>query len=462
MNRLISKDKVGSPHAIILTIHNLAEHLGRYNYLTGKLSFFSCKRREKMSRIRLIAITLVISMLGLFLVFPATSKAEKKLYIGGSFALTGPYAENCASVLAAFEDYAQYVNETKRMAPWRNEKFPADITLEVLWRDDMLQPTKAISIYEELKAKGILVFQLSGSPQAMALKDRLNDDHVGTVTMATGSYLLKPPLTIFTNAPIYTDSLAAIADWFKENWKEARNPRVAYLTADNAMGKSIVIPEMEAYLKKTGYEFVGIQYVPLVPVTPPTTQLMWLKQNKVDLALGMMICPGTEPTIKEAVRLGMGPNLEYKIMFGFGGTCPASMFERDMGKLADGVLIGGSNPLFSQDLPGVKFAVEIQKRRHPDKFVNDGTYFTGLLEVMTQVEALRLALETFPVEKLTPQIVLEHGFYRIKNFEAGGLPDSPLTYEGPNKVEGVGAAGVFQFQGAKAVRLGTWPLRHLY
>ena len=44
----------------------------------------------------------------------------------------------------AFEDYVKYVNETKQMAPWRKEKWPADITVEFLWRDDELKPAKAL------------------------------------------------------------------------------------------------------------------------------------------------------------------------------------------------------------------------------------------------------------------------------------------------------------------------------
>jgi len=400
-------------------------------------------------------------MLVALLLFPASTMAAKTLYIGGSMALTGAYAENVAAVLAAFEDYAKYVNETKNLAPWIKEKFPTDITLEVLWRDDELKPAKALSIYEELKAKGILVFKVSGSPQALALKDRLNEDRMGAVSFASGPYLLKPPQTIFTHYPIYTDSLASVADWLKENWKETRKPRVAYLTADNAMGKSIEIPEMKAYLEKIGYELVGSQYVPLVPTAPPTTQLMWLKQNKVDLALGIMVNPGAQPTIKEAVRLGMGLHLGYKIAFGFGGACPASMFERDMGKLGDGVLIAGSQPTWGRDIPGVKFSTELQKKYHPDKWVSDGSYFSGMAEVMAQVEALRLALKEVPFEKLTSRAVLEHGFYKIKNLNTGGMTSTPLTY-GPGKVEGVDAVGVDQVQNGKAIRLGNWPCRHLY
>jgi len=376
--------------------------------------------------------------------------------------LTGPYAEDSAAVLAAFEDYAKYVNETKNLAPWRKEKFPADITLEVLWRDDELKPAKALTIYEELKAKGILVYRCSGSPIALALKDRLNEDKMGATSMATGPYLLKPPGTIFTYYPIYTDDMAAIADWFKEKWKEARKPRVAYLTADNAMGKSIEIPEMEAYLKKGGYEFVGNQYVPLVPTAPPTTQLMWLKQNKVDLALGVMINPGSQPTVKEMVRLGMGPHLDYKMVFGVGTPGHVAVFAPAMGALGDGYVCAGSFPPF-EDLstPGIKFITEIQKKYHPEKWVGHIQYVGGMLEGMIQTEALRLALQKVPFDKLKPADVLNLGFYQIRNLDTGGLSSTPITY-GPGKIEGVDAVRVDQLQKGKIVNLGAWPCRHLY
>lgn len=404
----------------------------------------------------IIGIMVVLSLLF------TPAHAQKKFYISGTQSLTGPYAEDSAAVLTAFEDYAKYVNETKNLAPWRTEKFPADITLEVLWRDDELKPAKALTIYEELKAKGMLVYRISGSPIALALKDRLKEDKMGATSMATGPYLLKPPGTIFTYYPIYTDSIAAIADWFKEKWKESRKPRVAYLTADNAMGKSIEIPEMEAYLKKIGYEFVGSQYVPLVPTAPPTTQLMWLKQNKVDLALGVMVNPGSQPTVKEMVRLGMGPHLEYKIVFGVATPGHVAVFAPAMGELGDGYVCAGSFPPFD-DLatPGIRFIHEIQKKYHPEKWVGHIQYVGGLLEAMIQTEALRLALQKVPFEKLTPADVLNHGFYQIKNLPTGDLSSTPLTY-GPDKIEGVDSVRVDQLQKGKIVKLGVWPCRHIY
>ena len=213
-----------------------------------------------MAKLRWMLLASLVILLTAALLAPVSAQAEKVLYVGGTQSLTGPFAEDSAAVLAGIEDFVAYVNDTKNLAPWRKEKFPADVKLEVMWRDDELNPPKALSIYEELKAKGMLVGRISGSPIALALKDRMWEDQLGATSMATGPYYLSPPQSCFTYYPIYTDSIAAIADWFKTNWKESRKPKVAYLTADNAMGRSIEIPEMKAYLQKTGYEFVGTQY----------------------------------------------------------------------------------------------------------------------------------------------------------------------------------------------------------
>jgi len=393
---------------------------------------------------------------------PVNAHAEKILYVGGTQSLTGPFAEDSAAVLAAIEDYVKYVNQTKNLAPWRKEKFPADIKLEVLWRDDELKPAKALSIYEELKAKGMLVARISGSPIALALKDRLWEDHMGATSMATGSYLLTPPQSIFTYYPIYTDSDAAIADWFKANWKESRKPRVAYLTADNAMGRSIEIPEMKAYLEKIGYEFVGTQYVPLVPTSPPTTQLTWLKEKGVDLALGVMINPGSQPTVKEMVRLGMGPYQPYKMTFGVPAPGHAAVFAAAMGELGDGYVCAGSfRPMDDLAIPGIKFCSDLQDKYRTGKRVTHIMYEAGVLEGMIQVEALRLAMKQVPFEKLTRRDVLEKGFFKIKNLDTGKISSTPLTY-GEGDIEGVDQIRIDQVQKGKVVEVGLYPLRHIY
>jgi ABC-type branched-subunit amino acid transport system substrate-binding protein len=385
-----------------------------------------------------------------------------KVYVGGNFALTGAYAEDCAAVLGAYQDYVKYVNATKKLAPWRTETFPAGITLEVLWRDDELNVSKTLSLYEELKAAGLMVQKISGSPQAQALIDVLYQDHVGAVTMATGPYLVTPPKTIFTYYPIYTDQLAAVADWFMANWKGTEKPKVAYLTADSSLGKAIETPEMKAYLEKVGFEFVGAQYVPQPATSPPTTQLLWLKQQGVNLTLGAAVNPTTQPTIKEANRLGMGPNLDYKITFAFCSPSHLAVFTPAMGKEGDGTVVAGSfTPLDDLTSQGNQFMKYLQDTYRPTSRITHIMYAGGILEIMIQVEAIRLALTRWTVSQLTPQRILEDGFYRISNLNTGDISSTPITY-GLGKIEGVDLVAIHQQQNGKVVLIGTYPLHHVY
>ena len=44
------------------------------------------------------------------------------MYIGGTFALTGAYAEDTTAVLNGFQDYAKYVNDNHIIAPWYKDR----------------------------------------------------------------------------------------------------------------------------------------------------------------------------------------------------------------------------------------------------------------------------------------------------------------------------------------------------
>lgn len=396
---------------------------------------------------------------------PTTTMAPPKtLYIGGTFALTGAYAEDCAAILSGFQDYAKYVNDNHVLAPWYQDlKIPTNISFEVKWADDKLDPNQALSIYDTFKSQGLLVERVSGSPQALALKQKLIDDRIGATSQATGPYLLTPPGTIFANYPIYTDSMGAVAQWFLSNWKDTtRKPKYAFLTADNAMGQSVVTPELQAYMEKLGFEFAGTQTVPLVPTSPPTTQLTWLKQNNVDLTLGVMINPGSQPTIKEADRLDMGPTRGYKITFAFATPSHLQVFLPSMGAdLSEGVVLGGGYAPWEDTGAGIKFANDLQNKYRPDKKVTHIMYVDGIVEAMTQVNALRLAMETVPADQLKAADVLEKGFFQIKDMDTGGITSTPLTY-GPTDIQGIKQVRVQQVQNGKIVQVGLYPVANIY
>ena len=88
-------------------------------------------------------------------------------------------------------------------------------------------------------------------------------------------------------------------------------------------------------------------------------------------------------------------------------------------------------------------------------------YLHGVVEAMIQVEALRLAMKKVPADKLTPRDVLEQGFYKIKKLATGDMSSTPLTY-GEGDIEGVDKVRIDQVQDGKVVKVGLYPLRHIY
>jgi hypothetical protein len=88
-------------------------------------------------------------------------------------------------------------------------------------------------------------------------------------------------------------------------------------------------------------------------------------------------------------------------------------------------------------------------------------YEAGVLEGMIQVEALRLAMQKVPFEKLTPRDVLQQGFYQIKNLDTGEISSTPLTY-GKGDIEGVDQIRIDQVQNGKSVKVGIYPMHHIY
>jgi hypothetical protein len=390
-----------------------------------------------------------------------TSAAPITVNIGGTFALTGAYAEDTAACLQGFQDYAKWVNANHILAPWYTDlKIAPNITVNVVWADDKLDPATALTIYDQQKSSGLLVERVSGSPEGLALLQRLADDQMGATSQAAGPWLLQSSQHIFPNYPIYTDSLAAVADWFKANWKDtSRKPNVAYLTANSALGKGIDTPEMKAYLISAGFNFAGIQYVDQVPSSPPTTALSWLKDNNVDLAIGVMINPGSQPTIKEAVRLGMGPNQAYKITFGFATPNHLQQFTPAMGATGDGVAEGGAYAPWEDTGPGITFAKSLLTTYHAGASIAP-LYLGGVVEAMTQLDAIRLASQVKPLAQLTCADVLNNGFYKISGLSTGGIT-GVLTY-GPSYVEGGDKVTVAQQQNGKMVIVGYYPLHNLF
>jgi ABC-type branched-subunit amino acid transport system substrate-binding protein len=393
---------------------------------------------------------------------------EVTVLIGGSFPLTGPYPEDGAAVLAAFQHYAEWVNDNHKMAPWSTDSFPENVTLEVVQMDDGASPPTAQTNYATLKGQGLKMFRMSGSGIATAMMDGLLADEVAATTMASGPYLVTPRTgTIFSNYPIYTDQCAGIADWFMDNWEGAEAPRVAYLT-NTSFGQTLLTPEMDAYLESIGYEVVkGCPAVPTVPTGPAETapMLSWCQSNNIDLTLGAMLVIGAVHTMTEAETLGIGWNLAYEMTIGLCSPAHLTIFLRDApAGTGNGLVVAGSYPPWSDTGDGVEFCKTLMDT-YGEGFEDTLhiMYQHGVVEAMIQVEAIRLALINTgkSADDLTSADILDDGFFQISGLDTGGIIPTDISY-GPGDVEGAEEVRLDRNEGGVDVLLGSWPLRHVY
>jgi hypothetical protein len=393
---------------------------------------------------------------------------EGTAYIGGTFPLTGPYPEDGAAVLAAFQHYAEWVNENHKISPWGDD-FPEGVVLEVTFADDAASLPTAQTNYDTMMAAGYKQFRVSGSAIATGMKDQLITDEVAATTMASGPYLVTPTVgTIFSNYPIYTDQCAGIADWFMENWAGNESPRVAYLT-NASFGQTLKTAAMNDYLTDSGYTVVeGCPTVPTVPANPAetATMLSWCQNNTIDLTLGAMLVVGATMTMTQADTMGIGVGQAYEMQIGLCSPAHLTIFLRDSGgTVGDGLIVAGSYPPWTDtDLDGVQFCIDLMDD-YGEGFDADThiMYQHGVVEAMIQTEAIRRALATTdkldPAELTTAEVLA--GFRAISGLDTGGIIPTTITY-GTNDVEGAGEVRLDRNDGGVDVHAGDYPLRHVY
>ena len=392
-------------------------------------------------------------------------------YIGGTFPLTGPYPEDGAAVLEAFQNYAAWVNANDKISPW-GPAFPEDIVLNVTFLDDGANPATASTNYATMMAAGYKQFRVSGSGIATAMRDTLITDEVAATTMASGPYLVTPSVgTIFSNYPIYTDQMAAVADWFMASWTGNVSPRVAYLTNDS-FGQTLKTTAMDNYLTGKGYTLVtGCPAVPTVPANPGATasMLTWCQNNTIDLTLGAMLVVGARMTMTQADSMGIGVGQAYEMQIGLCSPAHLTIYLRDTGApgtiIGDGLVIAGSYPPWTDTGDGVTFCKTLLNTYGGGfNSTEHIMYQHGVVEAMIQTEAIRLALAATGKDDpadLTTAEVLNSGFKQISGLDTGGIIPTTITY-GTNDVEGAETVRLDQGQSGYDVYVGAYPLRHVY
>jgi branched-chain amino acid transport system substrate-binding protein len=245
----------------------------------------------------LCVVTLVAMMFGVGLSMAGAQEGKPEKLIYGSIPdMTGPYAAIVGPAYAAFQDAAEYVNSTGGIR---------GVPVEVVVRDSAGKVDVGVNVYmqfREMKPRPAMIYGVvSGIGEA--IKERLNEDKIPAMWVCS-TEVIYPAMYTFGAYPTYADLCGMFIDWLKDNWKEQRAPRIAFLTWDTTYGKSVLQPELMEYAKSKGVEVVATELYGVRDVDL-TSQLTRIKAKNPDWIFTNTAGSGPVQVAKAVSEMGL-------------------------------------------------------------------------------------------------------------------------------------------------------------
>ena len=209
---------------------------------------------------------------------------------GGTGDVGKPYAEGIKA-------YTDYINANGGINGRK---------IKLLQQDYAYKIPEALSLYKKFKDQDkVVAIQGWGSGDTEALKEQVAKDQIPYFSASYSAHLTDPaksPYNFFC-AVDYSTALRGCLKYIKDNWKEKRKPKVAFIYPDVGYGKA-PIPAGKAYALELGFEIVGEENVDLKALEA-TTQLLNLKKKDPDFAWIGGTKPSTSVILKDAKKLGL-------------------------------------------------------------------------------------------------------------------------------------------------------------
>jgi branched-chain amino acid transport system substrate-binding protein len=363
-----------------------------------------------------------------------------KVKVGFSICYTGVAAEKGRPMGNAKLDCMKYINEELGGV--------AGQQIEVIWRDNNYDASKAATVINELIDKGCLMFTTNASKMMGASKEIANRAEFPGFTVFSAPALTHPPRHIYGQMPDYGDDWAAFAKYYLDNiWQGSGKPKMVLHLLNNPTGYG-ARDAAKALADELGIEIVAIEEHTATTISE-IESLTRIKALNPDV---LYISSTPQPTsiiVKNAVELGMYPG----ITIGCGHASLTSVLVDLAGADTEGIYGVYPTVNWGDDVPAMAKMTEYCQKYHPDDYGNMD-YITSWAEGLVVAEILRLAIENVGVDNLTPQAVEEYGFKKLNNFDVGGL-HGPVSYTpGDNRLSK--SVRVFQVQSGKITPISDW------
>ncbi|MFC1953349.1 ABC transporter substrate-binding protein [Chloroflexota bacterium] len=400
---------------------------------------------KKPLKITLVVIlALIITAVPLFSAGCSSGdKEETTIKIGYSIPYTGPAAEKGRPMGDGKLDCFKYINEELGGVDGHQ--------IEIIWRDNGYDASKATTIVNEFIDSGCAMFTTCSSKMMMASAEVANRAEFPGFAVFSSPVLTNPPRHIYAQMPDYGDDWAAFAQYYLDNiWEGSGKPKMALHLLNNPTGSGAK-DAANALADKLGIEIVAIEEHTATTISEIESLTRVNKLNPDIIYISSTPQP-TSIIVKNAVELGMYPGIEIAC----GHASFTSVLIELAGEDAEGVYGVYPTVNWGDDVPAMGKMTEYCKEYHPDDYGNMD-YITTWAESLIVGEILRLAIEhvgSNNIDELTPQIIEEYGFKKLKDFNVGGL-HGPVSYvPGDNRLSK--SVRVFQVQNGEIIPVTGW------
>jgi branched-chain amino acid transport system substrate-binding protein len=393
--------------------------------------------KEKRTGMALLAMALA-ALLVLTACAPRPIVEEKTVQFGWIQPITGGGAATSRILLIGWEDYVRYFNEQQAIP---------GVRIELLWRDTALQVALGISHYERFVEAGMPLIAVGEPGLVAALKGRFEQDKVVGFLIGAPTHedMYPEPGWYYVNRTPTCERAAVLFEYFMENWKEERPPRLAFMHVDHAFGYAVRY--VTGYARDLGFEVLPPEIVPIVPLDT-TVQLLRLKEAGADLVYIVHSGEGTGTILIDAERLGLLDQIQFA---GPSLTMGPRVIERAR-TATEGFLVTRPFPWFDEtEVPGVKLIIDNMMKYH-GRVEREAEYFDGWTAAAITCEGIRRAIEDVGYENLDGPAIKE-ALDGMKDFDVYGL--ASITYK-PGDHRGNTKMAVYQVRGGKIVRASDW------
>ncbi|HEV2187761.1 MAG TPA: ABC transporter substrate-binding protein [Stellaceae bacterium] len=388
------------------------------------------------------------SLLGLALgvAFAGSAMAEDKVIIIGDQCDRTGATQIVGTVLCpAEQDYYKLINSKGGIDGW---------TIKGDEIDNGYKVPDSIEAYERQKQMGVVMMTLYGTPQTVALNQRLEQDHMPTTSPGFGISAAADgtrfPFLFPVAATYWSQGAAAIKFAKDQLGGDLKGKKIAYIYYDNPAGKE-PLPIIEALQKTEGFDMRSFAVPP--PGVELGAQIIDITQRyHPDFIIAHLF--GRSPSVAIKGLKGAGFPLN-KVLGLVWASAEADILAAGGWDTAEGYYTmqfagaGDDYPVRAE----IKAMYKKEGKDPPKEMDNTVIYNRGLLQAAIQVQAITNALKISGGKMPTTDQV-KQGLEQIHDFTLGGLVP-PLQITATDH-EGGGWVRIFQVKGGKFVPATDW------